>query len=86
MLHFFFTPNKAIAVATDYLSDTAENFINFVQCISHKFDELFSLCSSNIGEKLFLGALILSTVSVLFALMSGLADAQWSPGTPTQLY
>ena len=42
--------------------------------------------TTNIGEKVFLGSLLISVVAVLWALLTGMADVMFIPETQSKLF
>merc|ERR1712128_73017 len=72
--------NKASLILSDYV----EVVITATGPVLHNIFELLKNgLTTNIGEKLFLGALLMSVFGVLCALMTGMADVVWSPTTPS---
>ena len=75
--------NKAAFAMSDYLNIILSTTIPPLLSLAEKIKYFLT---TNIGEKVFLGSLLISVVAVLWALLTGMADVMFIPETQSKLF
>ena len=75
--------NKAAFALSDYVNIVLSTAIPLLVSLVEKLKQFLT---TNTGEKLFLGSILVSVVAVLSALLTGMADVMFIPETQSKLF